>query len=88
MAKKDTGFFNKLSKPFVNLVENYYPDAFIFVVVLSLLTFFLAFFSTDSSPIQILEAWGNGLPKLFTFTAQISIIMIVLYKLYFSILKY
>ncbi len=81
MAKKDTGFFNKLSKPFVNLVENYYPDAFIFVVVLSLLTFFLAFFSTDSSPIQILEAWGNGLPKLFTFTAQISIIMIAAHSL-------
>ncbi len=81
MLQKKTGFFNKLSRPFVNLVENYYPDAFIFVIVLSVLTFFLALINTDSSSIQIIEAWGNGLPKLFTFTAQISIIMIAAHSL-------
>jgi short-chain fatty acids transporter len=76
MSSQKLGIFNSLSKPFVKLVERYYPDAFIFVIVLSVLTFALAIVSTDSTAIEVLEAWGNGLPKLFTFTAQITIIMI------------
>ena len=70
-----------LAKPFLRLVEKFYPDAFIFVIFLSILTFLLAITFTDSSPLQTLNAWGNGLPKLFTFTAQISIIMITAHAL-------
>ena len=70
-----------LAKPFLRLVEKFYPDAFIFVIILSILTFLLAITFTDSSPLQTLNAWGNGLPKLFTFTAQISIIMITAHAL-------
>ena len=81
MSSKKLRFFNSLSKPFVKIVEKYYPDAFIFVIVLSVLTFVLALVNTESSPVQVLEAWGNGLPKLFTFTAQISIIMITAHAL-------
>jgi len=81
MSSKKLGIFNYLSKPFVKLVEKYYPDAFIFVIVLSLLTFLLAINLTNASPVQTLEAWGNGLPKLFTFTAQITIIMITAHAL-------
>ncbi|MFL2679806.1 MAG: short-chain fatty acid transporter [Alphaproteobacteria bacterium] len=81
MSSNKLGIFNKLSKPFVKLVENYYPDAFIFVIVLSVLTFLLAIVNTDATPIETLEAWGNGLPKLFTFTAQITIIMITAHAL-------
>ena len=81
MSSEKIRFFNSLSKPFVKIVEKYYPDAFIFVVVLSVLTFILALVNTDSTPIAILEAWGNGLPKLFTFTAQITIIMITAHAL-------
>ena len=81
MSSKKLRFFNSLSKPFVKIVEKYYPDAFIFVVVLSVLTFILALVNTDSTPVAILEAWGNGLPKLFTFTAQITIIMITAHAL-------
>ena len=81
MSSEKLRFFNSLSKPFVKIVEKYYPDAFIFVVVLSVLTFILALVNTDSTPVAILEAWGNGLPKLFTFTAQITIIMITAHAL-------
>ena len=81
MSSQKLGIFNSLSKPFAKLVERYYPDAFIFVIVLSVLTFILALVSTDSTTVQTLEAWGNGLPKLFTFTAQISIIMITAHAL-------
>ena len=72
---------DNLAKPFVKLVQRFYPDAFLFVIILSVLTYFLAILFTDSSPLNTLEAWGNGLPKLFTFTAQISIIMITAHAL-------
>lgn len=81
MSSQKLGIFNSLSKPFVKLVERFYPDAFIFVIVLSVLTFVLAIVNTDSTAVQTLEAWGNGLPKLFTFTAQITIIMITAHAL-------
>ena len=48
---------------------------------MSVLTFLLAVFNTDSSIIETFEAWGTGLPKLFTFTAQICIIMITAHAL-------
>ena len=54
MSSKKLGIFNYLSKPFVKLVEKYYPDAFIFVIVLSLLTFLLAINLTNASPVQTL----------------------------------
>jgi len=81
MSSQKIAIFNNLSKPFVKLVERYYPDAFIFVIVLSVLTFFLALVNTDATSFEVLEAWGNGLPKLFTFTAQITIIMITAHAL-------
>ena len=81
MSSQKLRIFNVISKPFVKLVERYYPDAFIFVIVLSVLTYFLALINTDATAIQTLEAWGNGLPKLFTFTAQICIIMITAHAL-------
>ena len=73
--------FDKLAKPFVRLVENYYPDAFLFVIILSILTFVLAITLTGASSTETLKAWGGGLPKLFTFTAQISIVMITAHAL-------
>ena len=55
MSSKKLGFLNNLSKPFVKLVENFYPDAFIFVIVLSVLTFLLAVLNTDSTIIEPLR---------------------------------
>ena len=52
MSSKKLGIFNYLSKPFVKLVEKYYPDAFIFVIVLSLLTFLFAINLTNASPVE------------------------------------
>ena len=40
------------------------------------MTFVLALVNTDSTSVEVFAKPGNGLPKLFTFTAQISIIMI------------
>jgi short-chain fatty acids transporter len=68
--------FQVLSRPFVIFVERYYPDAFIFVITLSIITFISALFLTDATITSTVLAWGDGLPMLFKFTAQITIIMV------------
>ena len=73
--------FDKLAKPFVRLVDKYYPDAFLFVIILSILTFVLAITLTGSTSSETLKAWEVYLPKLFTFTAQITIVMITAHAL-------
>lgn len=65
-----------LIRPFTTLVERYYPDPFVFAVLMSLLTFALALFATDATPGSALQAWGDGLPKLLAFTAQLSITLL------------
>ena len=72
--------FQALARPFVSFVERYYPDAFIFVIVLSLITFLSALFLTDSTFSSTLMAWGDGLPMLLKFTAQITIIMMMIFR--------
>ena len=68
--------FQIVSRPFISFVERYYPDAFIFVIILSIITFLAAILLTDASATSTIVAWGDGLPMLFKFTAQITIIMV------------
>ncbi len=63
-------------RPFVVLVERYYPDPFVFAALLTFLTIILAIGMTDSTPADTILAWGDGLPGLFTFTTQICLALI------------
>ena len=72
---------DSLAQPFVKFVDKCYPDAFLFVIILTFITFLLSLGFTDSSSLEIINSWGNGLPKLFTFTAQICVIMITAHAL-------
>ena len=44
------------------IVERYYPDAFVFAILMSILALVMAFLLTDSSGTEIVIAWGDGLP--------------------------
>ncbi len=72
---------DSLAQPFVKFVDKCYPDAFLFVIILTFITFLLSLGFTDSNSLEIINSWGNGLPKLFTFTAQICVIMITAHAL-------
>ena len=74
-------FFQLLARPFVAFVERYYPDPFVFVVLLSVLTFLLSLVLADASPATALSAWGDGLPSLLAFTAQICITLLTAHAL-------
>ena len=81
MSWKRINSLDSLAQPFVKFVDKCYPDAFLFVIILTFITFLLSLGFTESSSLEIVNAWGNGLPKLFTFTAQICIIMITAHAL-------
>lgn len=68
-----TGPLHNLAKPFVAFVEKYYPDPFVFVIVLTFIAFAAAIGMTGTSVRGAVEAWGGGLSSLLAFTAQIAI---------------
>ena len=75
------GFFQLLARPFVAFVERYYPDPFVFVVLLSLLAFLLSTLVAGATPALALSSWGDGMPSLLAFTAQICITLLTAHAL-------
>ena len=73
---KQAGILNRITKPFVAVVERHYPDPFIFLIVLSVLAFILVLFLTDASLTEATWAWGGGLSLLLSFTTQICLTLI------------
>jgi short-chain fatty acids transporter len=56
--------------------ERWIPDAFIFALLATILVFIAAVVWTPSSPLQVIDAWGNGFWDLITFTMQMALIII------------
>ena len=72
---------NHVAKPFTKLVERYLPDPFIFVILLTFLSFIVAGIFTPSTPIQILTAWGSGFWNLLQFAMQMLLVLLTGYML-------
>ena len=56
--------------------ERWIPDAFIFALLATVLVFIAALIWTPSSPLQVVDAWGNGFWDLIPYTLQMSLIII------------
>jgi short-chain fatty acids transporter len=56
--------------------ERWIPDAFIFALLATVFVFGAALTWTPSSPLQVVDAWGNGFWDLIPFTLQMSLIII------------
>ena len=74
-------FFQWLARPFVVFVERFYPDPFVFAILLTFVAFLMALGLTPASPAETLDAWGRGLPSLLAFIAQISITLLTAHAL-------
>jgi short-chain fatty acids transporter len=72
---------NRVAKPFTKLVERYLPDPFIFVILLTLLSFIVASLFTPSTPTQVLAAWGGGFWNLLQFAMQMLLVLLTGYML-------
>lgn len=61
--------------------KKYIPDAFIFALVLTLLTGILGIVLTDSSALNMLQHWQEGFWGLLEFAAQVSISLVAGYAI-------
>ena len=67
---------NRASKPFVKLVERYLPDPYIFVLLLTLITFAFAVVIQEQTPLTTIQQWGDGFWGLLTFSMQMLLVLV------------
>jgi short-chain fatty acids transporter len=69
----------KLTNFFVAIVNRWLPDAFLFAVILTIITFVAALIFTDNGPIAMLNYWGNskGFWGLLAFSMQMAMVVVL-----------
>lgn len=80
-TKNNDNLIAKIALFFARVAERWLPDAFVFAVILTLITFVGGVLITDSSPYDMVLHWGDGFWGLLTFTAQIITTFIMSYAL-------
>lgn len=68
--------FKKFTNGCVNLVQNYLPDAFIFAIFLTILTFILGIIFTGQTPLDMIVHWGDGFWNLLAFSMQMALVLV------------
>lgn len=63
------------TKASVALVQKYLPSPFIFSLILTFIALLLTMMVMGLSPMEVLNAWGDGLWKLLTFTMQMALVL-------------
>lgn len=59
-----------------NLMQRYLPDPYLFVVLLTLVVFILGLIFTASSPIEMVQFWGDGFWGLLEFSMQMVLVLV------------
>ncbi|MDO5073716.1 Short-chain fatty acids transporter [Neisseria animaloris] len=67
---------SKVSRVMTTLVSKYLPDPLIFAVLLSFVTFLCAWGLTDSTPVDLVNMWGDGFWNLLGFGMQMALIVV------------
>lgn len=75
---------NRLVDFSTRVVQRYLPDAFVLALFLTFIISALALALTDSGPIDVVAAWGDGFPSLFTFAMQMTLVLLTGYVLALS----
>jgi len=60
----------------VSLVDKYLPDPYLFVIILTLLSFVAAMVFQGHSPMAVVEMWGDGFWNLLTFSMQMLLVLV------------
>ncbi|MFU8866363.1 short-chain fatty acid transporter [Natronococcus sp.] len=69
-------FFTQLGNVASRLIKRYLPDAFIFALLLTLLTMVIAVVVTDEGPASVATHWGEGFWEVITFSTQASLALL------------
>ena len=67
---------DRAAKPMVSLVDKYLPDPYLFVIILTLLSFVAAMVFQGHSPMAVVEMWGDGFWNLLTFSMQMLLVLV------------
>lgn len=67
---------DRASKPLVSLVDKYLPDAYLFVIILTLIAFAAAMLFEGHGPMAVIEMWGNSFWNLLTFSMQMLLVLV------------
>ena len=65
----------KLSKSLNVGMDKYLPDAIVFAMILTLITFVAGIVLTDSSPLDMIVYWGSGFWGFLSFSMQMTVII-------------
>ncbi|MCG6111995.1 MAG: TIGR00366 family protein [Paracoccus sp.] len=65
-----------LARPATRLMERWLPDAFIFVIVLTLLAAAAAMLTQGTDPVDLVRMWGNGFWELLSFAMQMLLVLV------------
>ena len=63
-------------RPVTRLVERWMPSAMVFAVLLTLIVMVMALTMTDSGPVDVVNAWGEGLTGLLAFITQMCLALL------------
>jgi short-chain fatty acids transporter len=74
-----SGAGNRIVGFFVGLAERYLPDAFLFAIVLTLVTAVLAAVFVTADLLELIVAWYKGLWSILTFALQMALILLTGY---------
>lgn len=69
--------FKKMTNASVKLVERLLPDAFIFCIILTIVTFILSMISTGQGVMELVIHWGNGVWGLLGFSMQMALVLVL-----------
>lgn len=65
-----------LSRPATRLMERWLPDAFIFVIVLTLIAALAAMATQGTAPQELVRMWGDGFWALLSFAMQMLLVLV------------
>ncbi|MFB9224389.1 short-chain fatty acid transporter [Paracoccus cavernae] len=70
-----------LSRPATRLMERWLPDAFIFVLILTIIAVLAAVLVEGNTPLAVMQMWGEGFWKLLEFSMQMLLVLVTGYIL-------
>ncbi|CAO3426655.1 TIGR00366 family protein [Azospirillum doebereinerae] len=65
-----------ISRGLTWLVSRYLPDPLVFAILLTVLTFALAWWLTPSGPTDLVQMWGGGFWNLLAFSMQMALVLV------------
>ncbi|MDO5036756.1 MAG: short-chain fatty acid transporter [Tissierellia bacterium] len=69
--------FKRITNGSVALVQRLLPDAFIFAIILSILTLILSMVTTGQSLPALIGHWGTGFWSLLAFSMQMALVLVL-----------